>query len=142
MNITVRQLESTGMGIIRSEHIKNTLTGRIYKATIYYEDKSVDVAILYYRHGGSKVLGPVINSETDTKQFIDFLEYAMPRLPRKSKFLLRYIGAAIAFSMVTTIVNITSTVNTFGLAMDMADILMTVFLITLYIRERRRYERQ
>lgn len=143
MNITVKMLESIGVGIIRAEHIKSTIKGRIYKATAYYDNKSIDLSILYYRHGGSKILGPITtgNGENEIKEFTAFITYIAPRLPRPNYKVRRTLFIGLLITIPITAINITHTYTQIDVIINTVDIIATLTLLILYRRERGIYER-
>lgn len=142
-HITVKQLELAGAGVIRSELIKSTISGKIYGATIYYNDMVTDVEILYYRNGDTKLLGPTQFTESDIKAFEDLLIKIIPSLPHPDYKTLNIVRAGLTGAIIITAYNvITITPDVYSILAIAIDTAITVFIAALYRAEGKRYVKE
>ena len=136
--ISTKQLQLAGVGIIRSDLIKKTLRGKIYEATLYYNDITVDVRILYKRNGKGTLLGVV--SEDGRDAFREIMKGVLPILPTPDIKNLMAIRLGTIIALIITYLNLrTPTTTIFGMAMNTLDIAGIIVLIILHRIERDRY---
>lgn len=140
IEISIKQLETCGIGVIRGSFIKNTIKGRIYNATVYYKDAPVEVKVLNKHNGETIIIGPSKQSkETD---FINFVTDVLPILPKPNYLLRKVLRTAILISAAVTLINIlTITSRTDAVYIGIDTIALTVLAI-LYTHERKVYELQ
>ena len=139
-SISVKQIQLAGAGVIRSDLIKKTIRGKIYAATIYYKDSAVDVRILYYRSGDSKLLGPLDFTKDRIEEFERLLFSLIPALPHPDYKILRIIRIGLIISIAFTGLNIaTVTADIYAYIAIAIDILTTGFITALYKTEGKRY---
>ena len=136
--ISTKQLQLAGVGIIRSDLIKKTLRGKIYEATLYYHDITVDVRILYKRNGKGTLLGVV--SEDGKDAFREIMKDVLPILPTPDIKNLMAIRLGTIIALIITYLNLrTPTTTIFGMAMNTLDIAGIIVLVILHRIERDRY---
>ena len=139
MEISVKQAELAGVGIIRNSKLKTSLKGKLYEATAYYENKAVEVKVLYKRDGAGLLLGPLNKDAVAYTEYERLLKYLIPRMPKPNYITVGGIRIGIAIAAFITLLNLLQISNTTGVLMGIVDIVITAILMLLEKSERRRY---
>ena len=146
MNISTRDLEKTGAGVIREDLVKKTVKGKIYNASIYRNNKVVNVIILYYRRGGNKVLDITDdNKDESIKEYMNILRDITnirieQKIRRSTIKELRWIKLGTLIGYAFTLLNITAIKRPTDLIYVAIDILLIAVLRFIYKIEERRYD--
>ena len=140
MEISVKQAELAGVGIIISNsELKKSLKGRIYEATAYYENKAVEVKVLYKRNGIGLILGPLNKNAIAYSEYEMLLRYLIPRMPKPNYITVGTIRLGTIISAFITLLNLLQMSNVTGAMLVVADIVIIAILMALEKSERRRY---
>lgn len=139
MAISIKQAEIAGVGIIRNSEIKTSITGKLYKATAYYENKAIEVKVLYKRDGTGMLIGPLNKDESSYTEYKMLLKYLIPRMPKPNYITVGVIRIGIIITAFVTLLNLLHINNTTGALMVIIDIVIAVILMFLEKSERRRY---
>ena len=141
MKITVKQAELAGAGLIREEQIGRSLRGKIYKATIYYGNETIDVRVLYKRNGNAIILGPRELTEQSISEFSRMLTWLLPKLPHPDYRVVMTARLGIFIGAIITALNIATITKPSDFIAIGIDFILIGTLIVIHNIEGNRYVR-
>lgn len=139
MTLSVKTLETAGIGVIRKDLIKSSILGKTYQATAYYGENTVEIEVFYYRYGGSKILGPATSTE---ESFLKLLEYLKRHIQPMivDNHIIKILKAAFIFGGIITILNIAAGVRTIAdITYIAVDLIAMLIIYRVYKKERITY---
>lgn len=135
MKITLRQVEQAGAGVIREEQLGKSITGKIYSATIYYEDKTIDVRVLYKRSGKATIIGPKEITDQSIAEFGKMLSWIIPKIPHPDYRVILATRIGIITGAIITSLNIVTIHKPKDFIAVGIDVILTALLMAIHYLE-------
>ncbi len=148
MKITLKEIENTGAGAIREDLIRKTYNGKIYNVRLYRNDRTIQIAVLFYNRGGSKLIGMAgDNREESIREFDMIVSEALKnqllaKNMTKASKTLQMIRAAMALGYLFTMLNVVTYRTQTDIKYIITDIILMTVVRWIYKKEEKRYERQ
>jgi hypothetical protein len=138
VRLSVKDIENIGAGIVRSDLLKKSIRGKKYRATVYFEDDSVETVILFYKNGGSRLLGPYGKDDNNSAKFNSFKRFVSDKIivMKKSNIITKVSGWSVVISIIPTTLVALSYRGPVDLPFIVVDILALITLVHIYRRER------
>ena len=146
MLITIKELEKAGVGVIREDLVKKTMTGKIYNANLYRNDQAIKVTILYYNRGGSKLIDITEDNEAESiNEYVRLLKDVIKLKAEKRRLMkndteLQLIRAAMLIGLFFTGLNTIEIRKVTDILYVTIDLILLAIVRWLYRREGKRYE--
>ncbi len=146
MNISTKELETIGAGVIRTAPVKKSIKGEICEAKIYRNNHAIKVLMLYTKKGNNILLDIQDDNKNESRrEFNKILQdvsklKAQKRELRRNDKTLKFVNIGLMISSIVTGLNIMAATQPKDITYVAADLILTTPLLFIRHIERRKYE--